>query len=290
MVILIVGLGYVGAALAKRLALAGHRVIGLKRNILPRDGELIETYQGNVTLLETLMDLPRTIESIVYAVSPDSRTELAYQRAYPLGVANIKKVLPQAKFFFVSSTTVYSQDNGLKIDGNSPAKSDTFSAHSLLEAEEKIRDKPSHIILRASGIYGPGRTSMLKNMANCPFSESERSLWTNRIHRDDLARLLEFFINRPDLFGTFLASDPQPAQLGTIEDWFRSLSLDQREKFTAPAQVSNSRTRGRRKSRRILDKKLELLGFSFQYPSFREGYQEILMHEGQLTEAPPARS
>src|SRR5690606_16343411 len=144
----------------------------------------------------------------------------------------------------------------------------------------------------------------------------EQATWTNRIHRDDLLSALTFCVERPALQGTLLASDQEPARLGDMQTWVRSELARLHASATplagtgvppgataaatpgasappAPAGVPPdslspngnlppARVGGRtaradaRKSRRILASRLTALGFTWHYPSYREGYLDLL--------------
>jgi nucleoside-diphosphate-sugar epimerase len=268
MKVLIAGAGYVGAKALSLFSEGGHEVLGLRRSPVEAPGFFVADASTGAGLSE----LPQDFDCIIVAISPGARTDDAYRRAYPDGVRTLTRHFPGARVVLVSSTTVYEQEGGEEIFDDSPTSQDTFSAARILEAEQFIlaRD-PTALVVRASGIYGPGRTATLARLAHFELEQPERALSTNRIHRDDLARALIFLAESKEARGVYLATDPHPATLGQIQDWLRE--VPHHEKLEVPRTEGRTRTR---KSRRMFPRRLLDAGFAFNYPSFREGYQPIL--------------
>lgn len=270
--ILIIGLGYTGSSLAFRLIQAGHHVIGLRRSPSRADDPAgVQVVQGTVHDDATLHQLPPDLDAIVYAISPDERSDLAYERAYPRGVARVIAHYPTSRFIFVGSTSVYAQDDGSVVTEASPALSNTDTAKRLKQAEDLALASGSRaVVVRSSGIYGPRRTTMVARLCSAELNERTREIWTNRIHREDLAGILHSLLEAPEASGLYLASDAASSTLGQIQDWLRA---QPQAKFLVPDRRLQARAR---LNRRLEPTRLQELDFSFQYPSFKDGYQEIL--------------
>ena len=167
--VLVAGCGYVGSALAAELVRDGHRVFGLKRDpsSLP-DG--VTPVRADLTDPATLRGLPHDIERVVYAVSPSGRTEDAYEAAYVTGLTNLLDALsssgaPVKRVVLTSSTAVYGQDGGEWVDETSETEPTRFSGRILLRAERALLDGPfDGVAVRLSGIYGPGRTWLVRKV------------------------------------------------------------------------------------------------------------------------------
>ena len=109
---------------------------------------------------------------MVYAAAADRSTEEAYRLAYVDGVRNLLAApalqrSPPRRFFFVSSTAVYAQDDGEWIDESSPAGPTHFRARLLLAGESLVRESASAATATrccVSGIYGPGRTRLIERV------------------------------------------------------------------------------------------------------------------------------
>lgn len=268
MKVLVAGAGYVGSVTQKLLHDRGHEVLCIRRSPVSLPG----FFQGDATTGEGLEQLPRDIDQIISAISPDSRDDDAYRRAYPDVVRTLTRHFPSARLLLVSSTAVYEQGGGDELSDESQTSGDSFSAQRILEAEEALLEhSPSSVVVRASGIYGPGRVATISRLAHVELDQAERDSWTNRIHRDDLARALVFLMESKDARGVYLATDPQPATLGQLQAWLRE--EPGHKLLPAPGVGRPARSR---KSRKMYPKKLLSAGFSFNYESFRDGYAPIL--------------
>ncbi len=291
MTILIAGYGYLGQKLGEILISTGHEVVGARRSV-PQDRSVPENRsapqeQGLVKEVQAdfshpiLSTLPEHVDQIVYAVSADERSEDAYQIAYPLGVKNLKQRYPGARFLFVSSTSVYDQSEGQRVDEQSEAKASGFAPEALRKAEEialaQGGKRRAHVVMRASGIYGPGRSRFVTSLRDRSLDPAEGSLYTNRIHRDDLARAISFVLGRSEEGGVFIASDECPATLQEIQLFLHEAlppkSVPPGGQGSRADAQSPTRTR---KSRRLYPARLRSLGFQFTYPGFREGYRTLL--------------
>lgn len=279
--VLVVGSGYVGEELSRRLLEVGHEVWALRRR--PREPRGQERpIAADVTTGAGLEQLPSTIETFVYCVSPGERSDEAYRRVYVEGLQRILERLPRARPLLVSSTALYGGNEG-EVDHSTRPIPAQDTAQRLLEAEAVALGAPGAVVLRASGIYGPGRTKLLARLARAQLSPAERGHLTHRVHRDDLARALQFFIERPALHGAFIATDREPATLGALQEWLSAQPLP-RELLSAPSREPRA---GRSSTeRRLSSDELQRLGFHFLYPSFREGYGAIL-RELREREEPP---
>lgn len=278
--ILIMGCGDVGSAYGQRMAARGHRVVGVKRHLnnLPQG---IEGIAMDVASREALSMLPDA-DILVYAISADKFEEDAYQRAYPDGLDAVlnefeQRGHPLRHVFFVSSTSVYPQVNGEVVDETTPTEPQRFSGQLMLKAEQRLLESTINgSVVRFSGIYGPGRERLINQVRDGFYAPETPQVYTNRIHRDDAAGVLAFLTERA-LGGTslediYLASDGESAPLHDVMAWLaRRLNV-------TPSQTAPSSTR-RRSNKRCSSQRLRALGYRFSYPSFREGYEQVLANE-----------
>ena len=123
---------------------------------------------------------------------------------------------------------------------------------------------------RPSGLYDGANPIMLRPILE-GLSSRIGSGFTNRIHRDDAASVIAELIKR-DLQGqrlpaTLNLNDNTPVTTGELEAWcFQELGRE-------PVGQRDNQPRA---NRRVSNAKLQALGFSLRYPSFREGYKEAL--------------
>jgi len=283
--LLCVGLGYVGGLLGTALAERGHRVLGLRRSSGPEPVG-VRVLSGDATAPDTWRGIARDIDQVLVLISAGQRSEAAYERTYLEGASSVRTAFPDARLLWVSSTAVYADETDLVVTDDTQAYAPGGTAAVLLRAEAAAQMGP-HLIVRPSGIYGPERTSLLGRLTRAEIATAEREVWTNRIHRDDLVRCLTFCVERPELSGTLLASDLEPAQLGSMQDWVQAELSRRAAEGAVTASggvppVARAAALGRpasaepRRSRRIVPTRLTELGFSWQYPSYRDGYAPLL--------------
>ena len=183
------------------------------------------------------------------------------------------------RVLFVSSTAVYGDAGGGWVDERTPAAPGGFSGRVLLEAEQLIQARFSGTAttatsLRLGGIYGPGRTRLIEQVRNGSAVIPEDVRYTNRIHRDDAGAAIVHLATmaaRPE--ATYVGVDNDPADLGTV---LRFLAAEM-GLAEPPAGDAGPARGGNKRCRNSL---LLSTGFTFTYPTFREGYRAVLAGTG----------
>ena len=279
--ILVAGCGYVGAALAAELRDAGHAVFGLKRSAggLPDGVVPIAADLGDRDALRAaLAPIGAPIEIAVYAAAADAGDDAAYQRAYGTGLGNCLAALrergdPLRHVFFTSSTSVYAQDDGSRVDESSPTEPTNFRGTRMLEAERVLATSGLRATaLRLGGIYGPGRTRMIENVRNGRAVLRAAPHFGNRIHRDDaagaLAHLVALALRGVEVPAILLGVDDEPADEADVLRWIAS-------QLGVPAPPLRGEA-GAATGKRCSNARLRATGYRFRYPSYREGYAAAL--------------
>jgi nucleoside-diphosphate-sugar epimerase len=274
--VLIAGCGYVGSALAAELVGSGHRVWGMRRSAgeLPRG---VVPVVADLTRPETLDALDDSIDHLVYAASPRDRSERAYEDAYVRGLENVLAVLERRaslkRVVLTSSTAVYGQDGGEEVDESSPAEPTRFAGRALLRGEDMLRGRAFEgVALRLAGIYGPGRTWLVRRVANGearvePSGSPPR--YGNRIHRDDCAGAIAHLLAAPRVEPIYLGVDDDPAPLADVYRFVAGLlGVD------PPPVGEPDENRGGNK--RCRNRRLRASGYALRVPSYREGYGPIV--------------
>ena len=132
--ILLAGYGDLAQRLARRLLACGDTVFGLRRS----PGEA----PAGLTLLRadlldpaSLCAVPERLDAVVCTLTPDSRDEAGYRRAYIEAPRNLAEALGWRclRWLFASSTAVYGGDDGRCIDDDTPAAPEGFNGRVLLE-------------------------------------------------------------------------------------------------------------------------------------------------------------
>lgn len=268
--VLIAGCGDVGTALGAALSNAGQRVFGLRRRahdlpppIAPIPADLLDP--------ASLRALPDDLDAVVYAAAPGARDEAAYRAVYDLGVRNLLDAIDRrdavSRVLLISSTSVYGQRKGEWVDESSETSGQGLARH-LLAGERRVRAfSPRAVILRCSGIYGPGRERLLARVkAGARYGEP--SPFTNRIHRDDVARAAAHVLRMEDPPALLLASDCEPARERDVLRFVAGL-------VGAPEPVSSGAPDARGEGRRVSSEMLRKTGFAFRYSTYREGYSAL---------------
>jgi len=287
--VLILGCGYVGLPLGAELVRQGHQVSGLRRST-GAEAELraagITPLRADVTQQNTLRRLPAQFDWVVYCVSSSAGGVEEYRAVYLEGMRNVLDWLsdsPLRSFVYTSSTSVYGQMDGSRVDETGLTEPVAETAKILLAAEGVLlaaaRDKnfPA-VILRVAGIYGPGRgywlRQFLKGEARIE-GRGERML--NMIHRDDLAGALIAALQRGRPGTIYNVTDDEPVSQLALFEWL-SRKLHQPLPAFAPEHLTEKLKRGVT-NKKVSNRRLKSeLGYQLKFPTFREGYAAEIEH------------
>ena len=271
MTTLIVGCGYVGSALAERLVERGEQVVGLTRSARALPAGVVAMQSE---LPSQGLALPSSITRLVYAVAPGARNDAAYARGYPLGLASVLDAIDRAgaqlhRAVLVSSTAVYAQDDGSVVDERSSVTSAGTAAR-IVEAESLLHARLGSrgVVLRLSGIYGPGRDRMVRAIRDGLPAPGDPTRVGNRIHRDDAAAAVDHLLALDGAAPVYIGTDDAPVPLGEVFAWIAG----QLGVALAPPDPNG---RGAT-SKRLSNALLRTSGLALRYPSYREGYGALI--------------
>jgi nucleoside-diphosphate-sugar epimerase len=302
MTVLLAGCGDLGTEAGLRFAAAGHRVVGWRRS----PEKLPAAIEGAAADLSSgeLPPIPAETSAVVVAIAADSPTEDGYRAAYVDGLSNVLDAVLTAdarigRVLFVSSTAVYGDADGGWIDERTTPKPGGFSGRVIRAAEELLFDRLrgtgiTPVCLRLGGIYGPGRTRLIDQVRGGTAVLPAEPRFTNRIHRDDAAAAIVRLCTMEAVPGpVYLGVDNDPAELGEVLTFLAAeLGLPRPPSAGTAATAGGERsTAGGERStaggeparggnKRCSNARLRSTGFEFQYPSFREGYRDILAGVG----------
>lgn len=276
--VLLVGCGDIALRLSRLLA--GRFVLtGLRRQPLTLP-KTIAPLAVDVTNGESVAAAlrGRRFDYAVITLTPGALNEQRYRAVYVDGTARILAALqPNTRVLFVSSTSVYGDSVGEWVDEQTPAQTSAFSGRVLREAEQRVAESGlPFTCIRCSGIYGPGRVRLLQQVRSGAVDVAKASQFTNRIHADDVARVLEFLMTRweqgvpPD--HCYVASDTCPVLAGVV---WRELATQMGVPLILPAGWEQRASTGKRCS----SARLQQQGFRWQYPDFAAGYAALLAAE-----------
>lgn len=287
MTVLLAGCGDLGTEAGLRFAAAGHRVVGWRRSPekLPAaiEGAAADLGSGD------LPPIPADTTAVVVAIAADSPTEAAYRKAYVDGLSNVLDAVlgsgePVRRVLFVSSTAVYGDAGGDWIDERTTPEPGGFSGRVIREAEELLFSRLggtgiTPVVLRLGGIYGPGRTRLIDQVRGGSAVIPAETRFTNRIHRDDAAAAIVHLCT----MGTvpepvYLGVDNEPAEMGEVLRFLAAeLGLPQPPSGAVEGAGGEPSRGGNKRCSNAL---LRSTGFEFGYPTFREGYRDILAGVG----------
>lgn len=269
--VLIAGCGYVGSVAAKLFADSGWDVTGWVRTneMAGRVGEgEISLKAVDLTNLDAVRSNAFGANVVVHCASsgPDS-----YGHVYRDGVANLSACFAGTRLIFTSSTSVYPQRNRVLVTEESPAEPDSDNARILREAEEIVLENRG-IVLRVAGIYGPGRSFLLRSTMNGTAVATDRIV--NQVHRDDVASAIFLVgqyqtIDPPRIFNVV---DDMPAPRAEILAW-----LSGRLNLPLPTSLAAAEQKQGHSNKQVSNAKLRALGWAPAYQSYREGFDQSVL-------------
>ena len=277
--VLIIGCGFLGEATAELFSSLGNRVLGLVRSRESCDrlnGRSFDSELCDITedaSVEALHPRLHGVPLAIYAVSSGGGTHEEYASLYRDGIQRIQECWKPQKIIFVSSTSVYGQNDASWVTEASPTIPDRETGRMLLEAEG-IALAAGGSVARLTGIYGPGRSLLLKKfLAGEAVLEEGGHRWLNQIHRDDAAVALLRLSDPLLLPGIFNVTDNSPSTQRQLYGWMAEF-LDRPPPPEGPAALNRKRGFN---SRRISNAKLRALGWEPSYPSYRDALPQLMV-------------
>ncbi len=274
---LIFGCGYLGLRVAHRWLSQGDEVFALTRSE-KRANELAELgirpILGDVTEMSGQIDLPE-VKTCLYAIGYDRSATASKRSVYVEGLKNALGTIDGkcGQLLYVSSSSVYGQNDGSLVDESSLTQPNSEGGQICLEAEGIVRTSQlaggNWTIFRLSGIYGPGRllAKAEQLFAQIPFG-GEPDAWLNLIHVDDAADVLCTAAKIKLAGETVLVTDDQPISRFTYYTELANLLGSPGPVFSERAEPG--RTRGANKQLVNANMKSKL-GVSLRFPTIREG-------------------
>jgi nucleoside-diphosphate-sugar epimerase len=132
-------------------------------------------------------------------------------------------------------------------------------------------------VARFAGLYGPDRYRLDRYLEG-PVTEG----YLNMVHREDAAGavrfLLEADVGRDAVVNVV---DDEPVEKWAVADWLAAQCGEpDPEKETLESRLeavdAEQRRRRLRANKRVSNDRLRELGYEFTYPTFREGYRDVI--------------
>ncbi|MCP1416350.1 nucleoside-diphosphate-sugar epimerase [Pseudomonas laurylsulfativorans] len=276
--VLIAGCGDVGGRLATQLLAAGWEVHGLRRDVSRLPAGVIGV-AGDLFNKECPATWPiGAVDYLVYCAAATDHDEAGYRAAYVQGLEHVLEWLNDYgqvpnRLLFVSSSSVYGQQEGEWVDESSPAMAAGYSGRVMLEAEQlALKSGIPASVVRLTGIYGPGREWLLTQVRRGYRVTIDPPLYANRIHANDAAGLMACLLEADRrgvaLDDVYIGVDDEPAALADVVGWLRE--------YLGVTEWADNDSVRRTGSKRCSNARAKALGWTPKYPSFREGYAAIL--------------
>ena len=280
MKVLVLGAGDLGTEAGLRFRAAGHHVTAWRRRpeVLPTE---FATHRVDLSNPDTALPaIDPDTDTVVFTPAAPERSEEAYRRTYLDATRRVFNALARdgvspRRFLLVSSTAVYGDAAGGWVDEDTEVSPRTATARILAETEELVRSSAAApVILRLAGIYGPGRNHLITQVREGKARTPDKTVWTNRIHRDDAAAAIVHLCTlEPTPAQLYLGVDHEPAGLAEVQE-FLAQSLG------VPLPVAGEAPVNRGGDRRLSNARLLSTGFRFAFPTYREGYASVLAGRG----------
>jgi nucleoside-diphosphate-sugar epimerase len=272
--LLVLGAGPTGRALVRAAVVTGRRTLATTRD--PARLAALATLGAEAVALSSP---PRAAE-VLGAVPPGTDVAVTFP---PDGETDAVLAAALGKhagaIVYVSSTAVFGEVSG-RIDDDTPVAPPSARDARIarrIDAEEAWRAAGA-TVLRAPAIYGPENGLHRRLRAGEHRITEDGARRVSRIHVEDLATLILAALKRARTAGpsTYVVGDHAPAPQREVVHW-----LCVRMGLPLPPSVPASAAAPTLRADRAVDssRALRELGVALRYPTYREGFAQILATE-----------
>jgi nucleoside-diphosphate-sugar epimerase len=276
MTILIFGAGYSGRAIGQMLAAQGRDIAGTTRSeakiaSLERLGMRGFVFDGTV-LSDVLREELKTVTHLIQSIAPGADGDPLVR----LVGDDIRALFPALVWIgYLSTVGVYGDHDGAWVDETSQCKPVSQRSVERVEAEQawmaigQKADIPV-AVLRLSGIYGPGRNTFVNLAQGTARRLVKKDQVFNRIRVEDIAAATFFLING-NYSGLFNVTDHEPcAPQDVVTEAALLMGVAPPEEIAfETAQLSPMARSFYGENKRVSNRKIRDLGFTFAYPDYR---------------------
>jgi len=279
------GLGFSARALARHLAEQGWELAGTTRSA-EKAAELrvagVEAFLFDRERPLAPAALAGTTHLLV-SVAPDEAGDPVLDRH----AADIAALTDLRWIGYLSTTGVYGDWQGAEVDETAELRGAKGRNRRRIEAEaawlrlHEDKGLPVHIF-RLAGIYGPGRSALDQVRAGRARRIDKPGHLFSRIHVDDIAKVLQASMTRPDPGRVYNVCDDEPAAAADVTAYACKL-LGVEPPPLIPlgeAEMSPMALSFWQDNRLVANRRLhEELGVELDYPTYRAGLEAILAGE-----------
>ncbi|MEY2529921.1 MAG: hypothetical protein QOI96_6 [Verrucomicrobiota bacterium] len=275
--VLIAGCGYVGEATADLFHQAGWEVEGWTasaESAAKLSGKSYPVVAVDVAESEQVGVRTKDFDAVIHCASTRGGNIDLYRRVYLEGARNLLGRFARSTIVFASSTSVYGQKNGEWVTEESAAGPEHESGKVLRTTEELVLSG-NGIVTRIAGIYGPGRSALLKRfLAGEAKIDRQNDRFVNQVHRDDVAAALFLLLDRQSHSGQiYNVVDDHPLLQSECYRWL----AEKLNRALPPVGLSTSKGKRGRSNKRVSNARLRNLGWEPRYPSFAEAMEESVL-------------
>jgi len=298
-VIIAGGNGFIGRLLAPRLGKAGGKVLVLTRRKEERlpveqviwDGKSLGPWARELEGSDLLLNLAG--RSVNCRYTSWNRAEIYASRldsTRVLGEAIAACRRPPRLWINSSTATIYRHAEDREMDEATGESGAGFSVDVATQWERTLFNAAApatrKVALRAAMVFGPGRGGVyqaFRNLVRLGLGGTigPGTQYMSWLHHEDLARIVEWLWEHPEIDGALNASAPHPLANREFMAIMRAalgqcIGLpSQRWMLEIGAFFLRTETELLLKSRRVVPRRLLESGFRFRYPEFSEAVAEI---------------
>jgi nucleoside-diphosphate-sugar epimerase len=274
------GFGYSAEALARKLSPRLDALAGTRTNPdAPEEaGATVAAYKGDGPTAAVRRLLAGTTHLLV-SIPPDLEGD-AVLRDFADDIAALPAL---AWVGYLSTVGVYGDAKGGWVDEESPVRPTTERSLRRAEAERAWLDLGTRTgrrveVFRLAGIYGPGRNPLASLRAGTARRIVKPGQVFNRIHVDDIARVLAAAIDRDIGARVYNVSDDEPAPPEDVLAYaaeLLGLPVPPTVAFEA-AGLSGMAASFWGECKRVRNERIRRdLGVELLYPTYREGLRAL---------------
>ena len=278
----IIGCGDIGRRVGKILLERGQKVLATVKT--EESAEELQsigfaTIIGNFDYQEDAPEIPVHGQQVYFFMPPQGGGKSDYRVlnfCRKLSVENVP-----SKLIYLSTSGVYGDCGGAVVTEETPINPQTSRALRRANAESQLQEQAEKfgfelVILRVTGIYGPGRLPVARIMQGHPVLKPEDASYTNRIHAFDLVQVCLAAMEKGGHGEIFNVCDGQQSSMTdyflAVADLYelprpKQISMAEAEKEMNPLMLSYQK-----ESRRMSNRKMkEQLGISLLHPTLDDG-------------------
>lgn len=278
----IIGCGDIGLRVSRQLLSLGGRVQATchfeeGRGALEQQG--IEVVVANFDYREDIPDFSVHGHRVFYFMPPQGGGTSDYRMmnfCRRLSPGNCPE-----KVVYISTSGVYGDCGGRLVTEDAPLNPQTSRARRRVSAEDQLRESAARlgfalVVLRVTGIYGPGRLPIAQLTKGHQVLRKEDSPPTNRIHSLDLVRICLAAMEKGENGDVFNVCDGEG---GSMSEYFRAVA--RKYNLPAPQELTREEAEGvmnpltlsfLKESRTMTNRRmLEKLQIELQFPTLAAG-------------------